>query len=141
MSDDFAPAWRPEPGDTITGKAIRFDEIDPKGKGLYPVITIEKASGDMESVHAFHAVLQSELGRREPKLGDELTITYLGLKQGKVYKYESYKVIGGQEREMNWKKYAPADGSSEPPIPNDPLPRQPSLQEKAQESFGDKAPF
>lgn len=122
MSDesDFAEAWRPAPGDTITGRMIGVELIDPNGQGAYPCVTIQRADGEARNVHAFHTVLQKELARRRPKIGDELTISYLGKKGSSTGReYHAYKVLGGQAPEMNWDAFLPPEErqvSAAPPI-------------------------
>lgn len=153
-------AWRPEPGDTITGKMVDVALIDPNGQGQYPCVTLEEVDGERRAIHAFHSVLQKEIARRRPKIGDELTITYQGKKEGVNREYHSYKVLGGQGNQVNWDSFLPPDerqASSEPPIPSSagasdapgisagapadmgPLPPKPPAPKG--EQFGDEVPF
>lgn len=168
---DFAEAWRPDAGDTITGTMVGVEVIDPNNQGPYPCVTLKTGSGEIRAIHAFHQVLRNGIARRRPKIGDELTITYHGKKEGGAYGgYHSYQVTGGQTVEMNWESWLPEEergraGSAEPPIaPNppfapasalggslggataddfSPLPpsNEPSVQEKAASKFGAEVPF
>lgn len=143
----YAEAWRPTPGDVLTGTLAGVEMIDPGGNGPYPVVTLQTPAGE-RNVHAFHSVLRRSLARRAPKIGDEVTITYLGERPGgKNGTYHDYKVRGGQGQEFDWATQLPAEErqeiaalSAEPPIPSSPTPSQ-STQEKAADNFGDKPPF
>lgn len=150
--NDFPEAWRPDPGDTITGTLSEVQMIDPNGQGAYPCVTLKTAEG-LTNIHAFHQVLQRGIARRRPKVGDELTITYQGKREGGTYgSYHSYQVSGGQDQEVNWDAFLPEDerrarqqADAEPPIaPSEPFVPPESFQPKPPptgEQFGDEPPF
>src|ERR1700749_2247450 len=76
--------WRPEEGDSITGKVTNLDlGWSDHQNASYPIVTLEGDDGTLTSVHAFHAVLQSRLKSARPKLGDRLTITFHGKRETK----------------------------------------------------------
>jgi len=74
---DFgAEGWRPNPGDTITGKVTDLTT----GQGdyaKYPIITLATKDGDV-NVHCFHHTLKNRVKEMRPKRGHTLTITFLG---------------------------------------------------------------
>lgn len=74
---DFGPeGWRPQPGDTITGKVKDLTTGD-MGYGRYPIVTLSTKDGDV-NVHGFHHTLRTRLREMRPKRGHTLTITYHG---------------------------------------------------------------
>lgn len=74
---DFGPeGWRPNPGDSITGKVLDLTT----GQGdyaKYPIVTLQTKDGEV-NVHAFHHTLKNRLREMRPKRGHTLTITFLG---------------------------------------------------------------
>lgn len=132
MTEEFeSHSWRPTAGDEITGKLISV-EARESGYGPYPMLALD-VDGSEVSVHAFHTVLRTELAKRRPKPGDELTIKYLGkTPDSKDRKgYHSYRVLGGQPMNYDWSRdlpdgFASAEPESEPdvdvPIATDDLP-------------------
>jgi hypothetical protein len=132
---------------------VGVEMIDPNGQGAYPVVTIRSEDGQEHAVHAFHSVLKRELARRRPRPGDPLAIKYEGKQQGAKYEYHSYKVEGGQPKEVNWDSMLPEDertssvqqDASEPPIQSsEPFTPPASFQPQPAptgESFGDEPPF
>lgn len=93
LLDMESEAWMPEPGDTIVGTIIDVGSNDA-GYGIYPILTVEREDGTVNSVHAFHTVLKSEVANRQPRAGDRVGIKYLGKVKTKGGKgeYEAYKV-------------------------------------------------
>lgn len=150
--------WNPEPGETVTGKLVKvirlkskFDNPDGSEK-FYPLLILETSDGDV-SVTAQASVLLNELEKRQPRLGEEISITYLGKKEPQTkgrLPYHAYRVLGGTDpNAWNW---GSGDGrgvqqykEQEPDVPIDtndfePLPGS----EKAKltgEKFGDDLPF
>ena len=138
----FAEAWRPSPGSTITGTLANVELIDPNGNGAYPCVLLKTGDGE-RAVHAFHTVLRREIARRRPKIGDELTITYLGQKDGgKNGTYHAYRVRGGSGAEFNWENELPPEerlSQQDVPIAPAPTPSQPVPEPGSQ--FGAEPPF
>jgi DNA polymerase III epsilon subunit-like protein len=90
--------WVPTDGEVLTGRIVALDFATSSQDGqLYPLVVVQKADGDEVTVHGHHRVLKEELAKRAPRIGDELTITYLGEvtpdKGGRAYK--AYRVEGG----------------------------------------------
>lgn len=121
MSEEtsYAEGWRPNPGDEISGKVIDIS-VGQGSYEPYPIVTLEDEGGTQMAVHAFHGVLQGELARRRPKIGDELKIRYLGKAEpkGNGNPYHNYRVQGGTEPPFNWAAFGgePEQLSSAPPI-------------------------
>lgn len=146
----FATAWKPQPGETITGKVVEAGMIDPNGKGKYLCVTLERSDGELYALHCFHQVLRNEIARARPKVGyDVITVTYNGKKEGGSFGgYNSYSVSGGQAKEVDWDALLPAGERDDPfvqapPIPPAPVPAAPvaSPSAPAGEKFGDDLPF
>ena len=116
LDTQFAPAWRPEPGDKLVGTVTELTERDG-AYGPYPIITLRQEDGEEFAVHAFHGVLQSELARVAPKHGDTLGIKYSGKDQEKGYHRYRVRRAGGDSA-LSWSKYAEsaaADGGEQGP--------------------------
>ena len=149
----FPAAWRPEPGSSLSGTMVGVEMIDPNGQGAYPVVTIRSEDGAEHAVHAFHSVLKRELARRRPKPGDPLAIKYEGKVQGAQREYHSYRVEGGQPKEVNWDSMLPEDERSSsvqqdpdsvPIASSEPFVPPASFEPKAAPSgdqYGDEPPF
>jgi hypothetical protein len=91
LDKEYAPAWRPEPGDKLVGVVVEVGENDA-GWGDYPVVTVMDDDGNEAAVHAFHTVLRNEL--TAAVVGDRVGIIYKGKVTGNNgTEYESYRVI------------------------------------------------
>jgi hypothetical protein len=108
LDADYAPAWRPDPGDKIEGEVVaiaeRAGEYDP-----YPIVTVRRSDGEEFAIHAFHTVLAGEFAKLQLKLGDKIAVKYLGKKQNRAGNgsYHAYRVVkDGDEPLVNWTKYA-----------------------------------
>lgn len=143
IQSDYAEAWRPNPGDTITGVVKNIEAIDPSGQGVYPCVTVQTAAGEMKAIHAFRQVLRTGLAKCQPKPGDEITITYGGKKMGANREYHDYRVLGGQPRDFSWDSFLPegdrppepAQNLAAPPIaPSQPA-AEPTVQERAATAY------
>lgn len=110
----LATAWRPQPGDTLTG-ALAHRELRTTEHGTYPVVYI--ADGDTETltaVHAFHTTLKDGLKELAPQRGSFISITYAGTKesnkrkdaQGEPVEYHHYVVVDPdatvEESTLDW---------------------------------------
>lgn len=106
LNQEFAPAWRPDPGDTIIGRVVdlqqRTGDWDP-----YWVVTLELDDGEREAVHAFHFVLAEELRKIRPQVGHRIAIKYLGKPDGK--RYENYRVATENKPEIDWGTAVPEE--------------------------------
>lgn len=105
-------SWKPQPGDTITGRIEDISEHDA-GYGRYPILELATGTGTV-AVHAFHDVLKAELARLAPEIGDTVTIAYKvkHLERG----YHQYRVRDGdgRGRGINWSHYGDATGTEAP---------------------------
>jgi len=100
----FAPAWRPEPGDKLVGNVTELSERDG-AFGVYPIVTVRQSNGEELAIHAFHDVLQNELARIAPKHGDEIGVKYEGKDADRGY--HRYRVRrAGSDAGLAWSKYA-----------------------------------
>lgn len=80
--------WRPEPGDTITGRVKALSLSMPGRWGSYPILTLDNGT----DIHAFHSTLKRDLSLLRPVIGDTITITYHGKVEGNEYIYHNYDV-------------------------------------------------
>jgi hypothetical protein len=82
-------AWIPtEPGAILTGEVVDIDTAwsqfrasqhpDDDDAGWYPLLTIKEANGAEVKLHAFRTVLYNEIMRKQPKVGETVTVTYVG---------------------------------------------------------------
>ena len=136
LDRDYAPAWRPEPGDSFIGTVVELSEREGN-YGSYPIVTMRSASGEERAVHAFHEVLASEFARVAPKIGDELGIKYLGMHAERGY--HRYRVRrAGASAELNWDKYG-GGGEAGPDVPVGPVDQ--SIAGRAAAEQDDAIPF
>lgn len=129
LANEYAPAWRPDPGDSLVGEIISLDERDG-GYGPYPIIGIRRADGTEASFHALHNVAQTELAKLEPRIGETIGIRYRGLvssanARGSYHAY-TVKMDRPSASGVNWGRYGaepPADAFASD-VPSDvPAPR------------------
>jgi hypothetical protein len=93
LDAEFAPAWRPAPGEKVVGTVVALDTRDG-AFGRYPIVTLN-TGGEEVALHAFHEVLANELARLAPKIGDELGVKYLGQHTEKGYHQYRVRRAGG----------------------------------------------
>jgi hypothetical protein len=104
LNEDFAPGWRPEPGDAVMGVVVDVSmrERQDFGQGTtpYPIVTLSQDDGTRVAVHAFHFVLEGELRKIKPQIGHRIGIKYLGKPEGK--RYEVYRVVTDHPPQVEW---------------------------------------
>jgi hypothetical protein len=111
--------WRPEEGESLTGKVVSVDTRPSDYGDDYPLVEVERENGEVVAVHGFHSVLKRELARLRPAPGDTIGIKYFGKAQGRNQTYEKYRVIveraSGQVQSPDWDGMkAQADAEIEP---------------------------
>ncbi len=106
LDKNFAPAWRPNPGDKLIGRVIELREREGQ-YGRYPIVTVRTAAGDELAVHAFHEVLSTELAQVAPAVGDEIGIKYLGKHPERDYHQYRVRRAGGAAG-FHWSAYGEA---------------------------------
>lgn len=108
MSMATAPAWRPEPGQTLHGEVIQL-RMGESGYGPYPIIVVrEYATGSTFAVHAFHTLVRSRLAELGVKIGFNLVLSYLGTK---VKNDAADKDESNLEKTDSYHMYYAEDGS------------------------------
>jgi hypothetical protein len=106
-----AEAWRPAPGDQVIGRVVSIDERTGDYEP-YPCITIHTSDDTLVAVHGFHTVLKNELSKFAPQEGDEIGISYRGLKKsGAGREFENYRVVversdGSPAAATDWSAHA-----------------------------------
>ena len=92
MKIESATAWRPTPGDTVTGSVVGIRK-QTSDYGFHPVLVLDTGEDHYTAVHAFHGVLKNKLYELKPTVGDRLSIGYQGKVDGKERPYHAYTVI------------------------------------------------
>lgn len=141
LDKDYAPAWRPEPGDKLVGVVVDLSEREGLD-GIYPIVTVRTDDGTDVAFHAFHTVAANELAKLRPKIGDQIGIKYVGRIQGANSRssYHGYRVRTiGTTQGVNWSRY----GDSEEPdaAPNVPVVATDTPAPAVSSQFGDDVPF
>jgi hypothetical protein len=99
-----APAWRPDPGDLITGKLIDVSWYEHEEYGKSPVMTLAVGSNNtFARVYSIHQTLTAKLMELRPPLGETVTVHYGGQKasnsrkdsKGDPVQYHQYTVFTG----------------------------------------------
>ena len=106
LDREFAPAWRPEPGDKLVGVVTELSSRDGN-YGPYSIITVRDDDGNEWAVHAFHEVLANELARIAPKVGDRVGFKYAGKHPERGY--HRYRVQRDGDTAFDWTKFAGDD--------------------------------
>lgn len=109
LDRDFAPAWKPSPGDKLVGIITDLSTRDGE-YGTYPIVTVRSEDGEY-ALHAFHEVLQNELARVAPKVGDQLGIKYVGKDPDKGY--HRYRVRRDGDESFNWGRFVDAESTGD----------------------------
>lgn len=124
LDADYAKAWQPVPGGKIVGETVAISER-VGGYGRYPIVTLRQEDGEERAIHAFHEVLQNELARIAPKIGDTIGIKYGGKDAEKGYhRYRVVREGDDGEGAFDWNPYGDDgddsdDDSSESHVPAD----------------------
>jgi len=91
-----APLWNPEPGDTLTGTFLRYEERYSQKIGAECKVAIidERHTRELYAVWLTRSVLAREYERQDPQPGDGMGHKYHGLKEGRNggKPYHSYTV-------------------------------------------------
>lgn len=94
IAQKSAPAWRPEPGETVTVRLITAKMAEGGEYDDYPVLTVQNVADESYlNVHAFHGLLQAGLAELAPAKGDMFTLHYVGY----VMKNEAKKRAAADE--------------------------------------------
>jgi hypothetical protein len=106
LDTDYAPAWRPNPGDKVIGTVTALDVRDGT-YGSYPIVTIDTGDGEL-ALHCFHEVLANELAKIAPKIGDRVGVKYAGKRPERGY--HIYRVQrDGDDTEFAWNRFGGED--------------------------------
>ena len=101
-------AWRPDKDDMdiLIGEVVDI-QIGTSDYGQYPIVVVRTQDGTEKAVHGFHSVLQSELQKHRPNVGERVGIKFLGdvpTKPGSPYKsYKGYRIqVERDGTAFNW---------------------------------------
>ena len=110
LESGLPSAWRPDQDDPpmLIGKVIEI-EVGQSDYGRYPILVVRQDDGEEKAVHGFHSVLQNELLKARPNVGERIGIKYLGdveTKPGSKFKsYKGYRVkVDRESGAFNWDK-------------------------------------
>jgi len=118
LDDDCAPAWRPDPGDRISGQVVGISERAGYNEHHYPVVTLRRDDGERFALHALHGVLSAQLAELRPTIGDKIAVMYVGKVDaaGGPGTYRHYKAVKDVTPQLiDWSKYrasVPSDALS-----------------------------
>ena len=92
----YPPAWRPEVGDRLVGRVIRYATV-PTNYGKQFVVTIRPDDAiddgdDDVAVWLSHVVLMNHFARLRPQRGTLVGIRRLDDREGAIGKYRNYHV-------------------------------------------------
>ena len=115
LESGLPSAWRPdqEDADLLIGDVLEI-EVGSSDYGRYPIIVVRQEDGTEKAVHGFHSVLQNELTKHRPQVGERVGIKYLGdveTKPGSKYKsYKGYRVKVDREKgqDFDWNRIGAA---------------------------------
>jgi hypothetical protein len=95
LDRDFAPAWRPSPGDKLVGRIVEMNVREQTMYDDYVVVTIRTDDDDEWAVHCLHSVLANEFKRANPQISDLVAVKYNGERQRQNGKgtFHHYRVI------------------------------------------------
>lgn len=101
-------------GDFIRGSVVDLDRRSTKYRDGAIVVTLEVLEdstgkfqvGEQAEVWCHDTVLDGEMRKRRPNIGDEITVTYLGWHRSERYKM--WRVRGGAGAAFDWDADAPA---------------------------------
>lgn len=113
LESGLPSAWRPDQDDPdlLIGDVVEI-EVGTSDYGRYPILVVRRDDGEEKAVHGFHSVLQNELVKHKPQVGERVGIKYLGdvpTKPGSPYKsYKGYRVKVEREAgtAFNWGQIA-----------------------------------
>ncbi|MGI8711575.1 MAG: hypothetical protein ACR2LA_11350 [Acidimicrobiales bacterium] len=73
-----APAWRPSPGEVLTGTVAELSQRSHPEYGPYPTLIVVDEAGQHWTWCAFHHVAKDQLDQHRPAVGDLVGIAYDG---------------------------------------------------------------
>jgi hypothetical protein len=117
LDREYAASWRPEAGEKVRGKLVDLssrERDEAFGGGRYAILTLELAEparakdewvDDFVAIHCIHEVLERELARIRPKLGDELGIRYEGKHPDRNYHRYRVHRYGDDGSGFDWSAF------------------------------------
>lgn len=100
LESGLPSAWRPdqEGPDTLIGTVVDI-QVGSSDYGTYPIVVIRNDEGVEKAIHGFHSVLQNELKKHRPNIGERVGVKYQGeitpKSGGRPYK--GYRVVVERE--------------------------------------------
>ncbi len=116
LDADYAPAWRPNPGEKVIGTVTALD-VREGTYGAYPIVTLDTGNSEV-AVHCFHEVLANELAKIAPKIGDRVGIKDVGKHPERGYHVYKVRRDGGGD-EFAWNRFGGDTGEAMSDLPDD----------------------
>lgn len=88
--------WKPEPGDKLVGVIVDRENGVESGWAPYTCLTIQTSETTATRLHCFHGVLRGMVDSKNPQVGDQIAVKYLGFKatpEGKYKGFEGYTTV------------------------------------------------
>jgi hypothetical protein len=117
LDSEFAPGWKPEPGDKIEGVITGLSEREGNF-GTYPIVTIRQDNGEEIAAHCYHAVLAAKFAELRVKVGERVALKYMGqVAKAGGGTYHSYRaVVDRPDGSIEWGRYDDGDHDERPRV-------------------------
>ena len=118
---EFPGIWSPEPGDVLKGVIRRYTETVLEKSGPAWVCTIQTSPDEVLSVFLTPTVLKGEFARKKPKVGERISIKFLGTPAGKSYKKYTVAMIDREDTGLvpDWDQMDPDQRNYVVSVPDD----------------------
>lgn len=73
-----APAWMPQPGDTIRGTVFGIIGREHPEYGHYPIVGVKTPDGALVAIHCLPQTLHDGMRAAKPQVGDEIVAAFVG---------------------------------------------------------------
>lgn len=74
--------------------------------GDYPLVEIITDSGDIWVFHAMREIAEKELKQLSPEIGDQISVHWQGVPEGKKYHRYRIRAVGAGARKVNWDRFS-----------------------------------
>lgn len=125
----YAPSWRPEVGDVLTGKVVGFDRAPAGRYGVQPIVTIEVDGqaveawepgakkpetvepGGLVNYWLLHTTSKTSWAKAAPRVGERVGVARLDNREGANGEYAMYRVVvdRGPNEQLDLSGYLPDD--------------------------------
>lgn len=97
--DEWPPAWKPKPGDILTGRVLCYDKgVTPYGE--VRTCIVEQDDGERVSLWLSTTVLLDQFKRLKPGIGERIGLKYLG--KHSDLGYHRYRLVVDREEPLSF---------------------------------------